>query len=231
MEFKAVHFAKKAYFNEVRFYKKANFLCAHISNAYFINTVFLKQGLLTNLDIESVIIFDNAVLKDVSFIDTDLRKTVFINCAFRRHFGRDVLYDEDYILVRDVLCDEDQVTVWFKKYICRLKNWFSGIVKITTSIRIAGSFDTEKCKEYKKVEILYRRLKQASIDAHDYDAASDWHYGEKEMHRKGKVAQMRFFGPFFPYLLSLYWFFSGYGEKRIRAFVVLFFFGDCLIVV
>jgi len=72
-------------------------------------------------------------------------------------------------------------------------------------------------EEIRRVGLLYRMLKQKFKEEHDETEASNWHYGEKEMYRKSKK-----FRRFFPLTLSnLYWFSSGYGERPIRAALVL----------
>ncbi|OPY82518.1 MAG: Pentapeptide repeats (8 copies) [Syntrophorhabdus sp. PtaU1.Bin153] len=74
-------------------------------------------------------------------------------------------------------------------------------------------------EEFIRVGMLYRMLKQKCKEQHDEAEASNWHYGEKEMYRKSNSYRR-----FFPLSLSnLYWFSSGYGERPVRAFVVLVF--------
>jgi len=72
-------------------------------------------------------------------------------------------------------------------------------------------------KALSKVESLYRQLKQKSKDDHNEQQASNWHYCEKEMFRKGNLRR-RFAG-----LTALYWLSSGYGERVVRSSVVLAF--------
>ena len=62
------------------------------------------------------------------------------------------------------------------------------------------------------IEHLYRQLKQNYEDRKDYERASDFHYGEKEMRRRNKEGTplgLRV-------LLNLYWLVSGYGERWVR---------------
>lgn len=69
----------------------------------------------------------------------------------------------------------------------------------------------------KKVEILYRMLKQKYKEEHNEIEVSNWHYGEKEMYRKSSL-----FRRYFPLSLSnLYWLSSGYGERPVRSGIVL----------
>jgi len=79
--------------------------------------------------------------------------------------------------------------------------------------------DQEIRKDIKAVEVLYRRLKQKYKEEHDEPEVSNWHYGEKEMFRKGSPYRR-----YFPLSLSnLYWFSSGYGERPVRAGIFLIF--------
>jgi hypothetical protein len=65
-------------------------------------------------------------------------------------------------------------------------------------------------RPWPQIERLYRELKQNYEDRRDYERAGDFHYGEKEMRRKnpGTAGGLRFF-------LTLYWLFSGYGERYL----------------
>jgi hypothetical protein len=70
----------------------------------------------------------------------------------------------------------------------------------------------------RKVETLYRKLKQKYKEEHDEMEVSNWHYREKEMQRKSSSSiLMRVF-------LNLYYVASGYGENPARALLMLFFF-------
>lgn len=64
------------------------------------------------------------------------------------------------------------------------------------------------------IEQVYRQLKQNYEDRKDYERASDFHYGEKEMRRKNPDTPrgLRF-------LLTMYWLVSGYGERWIRPLI------------
>ncbi|MEK6690077.1 MAG: pentapeptide repeat-containing protein [Nitrospirota bacterium] len=81
-------------------------------------------------------------------------------------------------------------------------------------------FKNKKDKDFKtkieKVETLYRQLKQKCKEDHNEYEVSNWHYGEKEMQRKGSSWKNFSF-----YLLNLYWVSSGYGERPLRAGIVL----------
>jgi uncharacterized protein YjbI with pentapeptide repeats len=65
-----------------------------------------------------------------------------------------------------------------------------------------------------EIERLYRELKQNYEDRRDYERAGDFHYGEKQMRRQNPdtARGLRFF-------LTLYWLFSGYGERYLKPLV------------
>jgi len=76
----------------------------------------------------------------------------------------------------------------------------------------------EQKGDLKKVEILYRKLKQKYKEDQDEQEASNWHYGEKEMFRKRNKWRR-----YLPSLITLYWLTSGYGERPVRSGIVLLF--------
>lgn len=69
-------------------------------------------------------------------------------------------------------------------------------------------------RPWARIERLYRELKQNYEDRRDYERAGDFHYGEKEMRRRNPET------PFvLRILLTLYWLFSGYGERYLRPLI------------
>jgi uncharacterized protein YjbI with pentapeptide repeats len=66
-------------------------------------------------------------------------------------------------------------------------------------------------RAWPQIERLYRELKQNYEDRRDDERAGDFHYGEKEMRRQNPDTAwgLRLF-------LTLYWLFSGYGERYLR---------------
>jgi uncharacterized protein YjbI with pentapeptide repeats len=170
--FFGAQFSGKAYFFGAQFSGKAYFSYAKFSKeAQFKGKTFNKQTTYINLNIDNRILFENVVLKKLSFIDTDLRKVDFLNCDWPElKDGRRILYDEA-VLTKESSKDD-----------------------------------------IKKVEILYRQLKQKYKEEHDEPEVSNWHRCEKEMERKG--TDWRHFQY---YVLNLYRFSSGYGEAPVRA--------------
>ena len=66
--------------------------------------------------------------------------------------------------------------------------------------------------KYAHIEQVYRQLKQNHEDRKDYERASDFHFGEKEMRCKNPdtLVGLRFW-------LNFDWLVSGYGERWFRA--------------
>src|SRR5882724_2028525 len=63
-------------------------------------------------------------------------------------------------------------------------------------------------RPWSQIERLYRELKQNYEDRRDYERAGDFHYGEKEMRRQNPDTAWGL-----RLVLTLYWLFSGSGER------------------
>jgi hypothetical protein len=185
------------YFDGAIFNDIAKFIGTKFTGgASFSGETFMANGYFQCTYINEKLRFEGINLKKVSFIDTDLRKIDLINCNWPKNFGRYILYDE---------------RAFFNEV--KSKNLITSILQ-----RLKHRFISFDKKKIKKVEILYRRLKQKYKEEHNEPEVSNWHYGEKEMFRKGSL-----FRRYFPLSLSnLYWFSSGYGERPVRAGVMLF---------
>lgn len=80
--------------------------------------------------------------------------------------------------------------------------------------------DTNDEYKFKKVENLYRQLKERNTREQHWGRVSNWHYREKEMSREASfhmASISRWFG------LRLYKFLSGYNERPMQAIRVLIF--------
>lgn len=71
-------------------------------------------------------------------------------------------------------------------------------------------------KDYEPVRRLYLELKRNFEDKKDWNTAGDFHYGEMECRRKGRLG-----GWLDRFLVNAYYLASGYGERPWRAFIVL----------
>lgn len=138
-----------------------------------------------------------------SFIETDLTNFRFDRCKWpqktysglfawlnNKTFG--LFTSEDTLL----FCDEIRVDQDFYAATWREK-----------------LLNTNLSNSYGMVEALYRQMKVCDKEAHNEPEVSKWHYREKEMFRKKKVLRR-----YFPFSFTfLYWLFSGYGERPVRA--------------
>lgn len=191
-------------FNKATFNNEAYFdLVTFKEISYFLGRTFIKGSSFIGLNILDRIIFEDVNLEKVSFISSDLRKIDFINCIWPKRFGRFVLYDEIILFGH-----ENQLDHRFRGNLFQiLKHEWSGCKKDISCSK----------RKILKVEILYRMIKQKYKEEHNEYEVSNWHYGEKEMFRKGNP-----FRRFFPLSLSnLYWLSSGYGERPVRAGIAL----------
>jgi hypothetical protein len=211
-------FEENAYFNSTVFEKKADFSCAVFKRggyflygqfkekadfseisfegeAIFIEKTFLKGADFIATGTKEHIVFDQVDLTRVSLLDCDLRNVDFINCTFPKLDGNTrVLYDEL------VVCNK----VSIEKERGEESSGSESVVE-------------EERDKIKRVEILYRRLKQKYLDERDYGQASEWHLREKEMWKK-RTGIREFLSFIF---LKLYSISSGYGENPGRALLFL----------
>lgn len=190
-------------FQDCEFQKDVSFVASNFkSQAVFAINVFSGITQFSNLRIDdsSNISFRELSFENswISFLDTDLTKIRFNDCTLPQ--------TKVFALASaaDILPDEIEVERSFSDLSIKTK-----------------FLNYSKCsKSYMKVGTLYRQLKQQSKEDHNEAEASKWHYREKEMFRKAK--QGRRYIPFS--FTTLYWLFSGYGERPIRAGVMLLFF-------
>jgi len=86
---------------------------------------------------------------------------------------------------------------------------------------IAAESENKNVRPWAQIEQVYRQLKQNYEDRRDYERASDFHYGEKQMRRRNPETPLGL-----RCLLTLYWLASGYGERVLRPLIcaaVVFF--------
>ena len=220
--FRKTTFSGRAHFREVKFSREANFGWTTFSGgADFTGKTFNREADFRSLNLEGKSRFEGVNLRRASFLDTDLRKIDFINPIWPKWCGRHLLYDEIRLfkeITKGDIKTQDEATFssrhWLKELLNKLKQRFTrewkGFKKDISCNKV----------EIKKVEILYRMLKQKYKGEHNEPEVSNWHYGEKEMFRKGSL-----FRRYCPLSLSnLYWLSSGYGERPVRAGIVLFLF-------
>jgi uncharacterized protein YjbI with pentapeptide repeats len=148
--------------------------------------------------------FNYADLRRCRLSGTDLRGLELSGVTWPRLKGRLAVYDE--VELRSSLKrPPDQVFVPIPE--------IADLVAPVT-IRSSPVATIEKARLFFGVERLYRQLKQNYEDRRDYERASDFHYGEKEMRRCNPqtALTLRCF-------LMLYWLLSGYGERYLRPLI------------
>lgn len=166
----------------------------NFESAVFIKPLFLdgelfeKKVKLHDIGFHEYSRFEGVNLSETSFENTDLRMIEFVNCTWAR-----------YLILP-----------------CNLLKFFERDA-LYQDVQMGYSEYSNNKPKTKIIATQYRLLKEQAMDRHDQQSVSKWHYGEKEMERKGsKVSR------FVPFSFSnLYWLSSGYGERPLRAGVVL----------
>ena len=127
----------------------------------------------------------------LSFIEADLKKCFFLNTNLEKvsFFG----IDWPEIKGRLAVYDEQ---------------------KLDEEEKVEKERSKERSIVLVHLERLYRQLKKHYEDNRDYERAGHFHYGEKEMRRKNPETS---FG--LSFLLTLYLWFSGYGERLVRPLI------------
>ena len=238
VHFDGVTFSEGANFDGVTFSGSVNFVGATFSG----RTLFSRQpgaaqtGRIfagTTVDFRQVVInppdaitFLGADFTTCQFLDTDLRKAQLVDIKWPRKGRRLVVYDEILSVAtrerdRDGDRDGDMQSA-LQQFEQMRREYRQGIEQLDREFRqndetdsvATGDGDGDRdgdIQPWPQLERLYRELKQNYEDRRDYERAGDFHYGEKEMRRKNPdtALGLRLF-------LTLYWLFSGYGERYLR---------------
>lgn len=218
--FKGKSFFERSTFHKITYFDTSTFNDeVYFSGATFVNPVtftlvsFKKYSQFYSVDFQTSANFSQSKFYDLAeFVDRTFLDTGSLSYLFL--FGR--LRLEAVNLKKVSFLNTDLRKIDFTN--CKW-NQHRGRRILYNELKILQSKKRNYKKEYiKKVEILYRRLKQKYKEEHDNPEISDWHYGEKEMYRKGSR-----FRRYFPFSMSnLYWLSSGYGERPFRAGISLF---------
>jgi len=228
--FERATFSGNAFFGNTTFNGIANFERATFSgNASFANSyigedgklyftgnalkkhhIFEGQASFEALNLLGILKFEGVNLSKARFSDTDVRKVDFLNVNWREKGGR--RFFDEIALFREIGADsennegEHERTTLYADYL-DFKHW----------LKSRFFYAEEYGDRIRKVGILYRRMKQKYKELHNEQEVSNWHYGEKEMFRKETP-----FRRYFPLSFSfLYWLSSGYGERYVRAGLML----------
>lgn len=216
-----------AFFNEAHFAKLAVFTKAEFSEvAVFIKAAFMKGANFTQASFTK-----GADFREAKFLE----RTLFASGQEvdpERSVGRILpIFFEAEVDFRGAII-EPLEALTFRDADLR-KSRFAGTdlrkAEITNAMwpemdrpfplipRRSGVYDEKaplgkgQTREWPHIERVYRELKQNCEDRKDYERASDFHYGEKEMRRKNPGTS---WGSWC--WLTLYWLVSGYGERYWR---------------
>jgi len=210
--FQLANFIEGAYFSDTTFNKSVNF-----RHSKFQGEMVLGGTFKGTVDFRQVLFGDNTEFrgtfsKEVSFwwstfkAEADFRKIIFHKMT---DFSRCSI-EKTLLFV--------EVDLSYCSFLdCSIHNCQFIRCKWPRIRGRRALYDEKKKAPYEKVEELYRQLKWKYKEGHNEQEASTWHYSEKEMFRKKKW--WRRFNPFS--FSNLYWLSSGYGERPVRAGLIL----------
>jgi uncharacterized protein YjbI with pentapeptide repeats len=225
--FDGATFTTEVSFHEATFTKKADFNSATFSaSAHFDGATFSGE---TN--------FSGATFRDAAYFAVatfstaaDFSATAFSGRALfaGRQGGTEVNYIFSGTVVNftQAVIDSPDVVTFLKADLmkCRFLDtdlrkvelvdvkWPQKGQRVVVYDEIVSTQSADRsARPWSQIERHYRELKQNYEDRRDYERAGDFHYGEKEMRRKNPntARGLRLF-------LTLYWLFSGYGERYLR---------------
>lgn len=210
--FSGAIFSKEVDFSGTKFVGIANFFMANFRGAtYFFRATFGAKADFTGVAFRWVNFLEATLNRDANFMGTSIE-----GGDFRKIIIKEKVRFEGINLKEISLIDTDLRMIDFIN--CMWPEKFGRYV-LYDEIELLRKI-TKKGKDFndknKKVENLYRQLKQKYKEEHNEPEVSNWHYGEKEMQRKGSTWKSFSF-----YLLHLYWLSSGYGERPVRAGIIL----------
>lgn len=243
-DFRDVEFSDVAIFFGVEFANEkdsANFLNSRFGKeANFVRASFPQEAQFTSATFEKGAIFDGTTFEDWVVFDGArfLGRTLF---EPERRKGQERIFSGAEVFFTNVTLDPlDAVTFRDADLSkCRFQGTDLRELEITNaewpkiprpfplSPRRLGVYDDvappgrDETRDWSHIERVYRELKQNYEDRRDYERASDFHFGEKEIRRKNPKTS-----PGLKFLLIAYWLVCGYGERWIRPFIwMLILFG------
>lgn len=200
-DFRHAIFTKPLVFSaKSNFFPDARFSFTKFEQRTVFRKIQFREGTFDCCLAGKTIIFDECDLSGLSLAGAPLEDFRFVSCKWPRSKGRNVIYDSRLAKYRKSEQDTPQQTGFFPLD------------------KPADEMLEEPLPAANYIEDLFRRLKTISQKEHDDLAASDWHYGEKEMQLKRLKEESAWF------LYCVTWVYkhiSGYGEEPLRAFVVL----------
>jgi len=185
--------------------EKLEFWKLRINDGHF-RKIHCSVGRFEYCTVEKGLLFDNLDLSKYSFKDSNLKNVDFvspkwakysdlINADSKRRKVIENFFNRDYVY-NELLV----MKIW------KSMNFFQ---RIKNRLKILSKFE--------EVENVYRALKTNYKEKQNETVASNWHFGEKEMYRRKSL--LRFYNPLS--FSNLYWASSGYGERPIRAGLIL----------
>jgi uncharacterized protein YjbI with pentapeptide repeats len=219
-------FTEEADFSGVLFSKEANFL----------QTVFLKRPDFSEAGFIKEADFSGATFtQGVNFIGAGFTGTLISNERQERLVKARYIFAGAKVDFRQVIINSPDAIVFIGADLtkCQFQDtdlrkvqmvavkWPRKGQRVVVYDEIASAESEDELEDeseegastrpWSQIEWLYRELKQNYEDRRDYERAGDFHYGEKEMRRQNPETArgLRFF-------LTLYWLFSGYGERYLR---------------
>ncbi len=235
-DFAGVHFSKGVSFNRVNFKGKTHFLGAQFSGKInFVKTTFFEEINFNKVTFSKTPYFTRATFnRDVNFIWSEFSsgvyffratfcaETYFRGMTFKKEGSIVFLNIKEGIKLEGVNLEKVSFIGTDLRKIdfinCKWPKEKNGRHILYDEIKIFRNKNGKDISnKIEKVEILYRQLKQKYKAEHNEFKVSNWHYGEKEMQRKRSTWKGFSF-----YLLHLYRLSSGYGERPVRAGIVLF---------
>ena len=215
VSFRSARFAEEAYFAAATFTQEADFNAARFKGkANFRGATFTQEADFSDATFTGKTMFNHARFRGRTFFsssqgDNGSSKSL---PGFELDFRQVTIEPLDAISFRDV-----DLRRWRFLGTDLRKVEFANVTWPRKGGRFRVYDEDVKLEEgetraYAHIERLYRQLKQNYEDQKDYERASDFHYGEKEMRRANKKGSPRGLR----LLLTLYWLLSGYGERWVR---------------
>lgn len=216
VSFSHVKFSQKVYFDRAIFSQEVSFLgtCfdkgVYFSWAEFRGRVLFRPVTVSIGDIKGPVVREKEVTLGYP---TLFRYTKFI--------GEVIFQEVDLSHCSFLYSNIDKVYFWSCKF-GEKEERLLGIIPHRRRNVLRDELDSDEGakgnpkgakEEYEHVRRLYLELKRNFEDKKDWNTAGDFHYGEMECRRKMK-------GWFS--LEGFYFLASGYGERSLRAFIVLF---------
>ncbi|NDV28044.1 pentapeptide repeat-containing protein [Desulfovibrio sp. JC010] len=222
VSFNKVKFRDIVNFEKAKFIGSLNLILSHFRSAsYFYNMYFCKEA-----DFSSNIFNHLAIFHQVEFQgETFFNHVLFREWAyFQKSTFKEPTTFAGAISKETILFEASDITNLsltetniesFKFINC---NWDNAIKE-----KYAPIYDERHSVPTSEVEEIYRRLKKISINCSDQVQTSAWHYREKRCQQKIRNENLLTTPSnwFKAAYLNLYFLSSGFGEKPLRAFLIL----------